>query len=436
MNEPMRIIYLEAENVKRLKAVRIKPDKTLVRIEGRNAQGKSSVLDAIAAALGGGKWNPEMPIHRGEKKASVKLDLGSLIVERRWTAAGNTFLEVTTPDGVSQKSPQAILDKLVGDLTFDPLDFVRMKPKDQAEILKRLAGLNFDDLERDRERLYAERTFANRQAKEAEARVGTVPSNVPAKPIDVTELVKQNAAAMMNNADMDQSAGLISGLQSQADGVKRQSDGDCQRLRDSIKRMEADLDAAKESIANIGKDAESKIAAIAKAVAAEQARLAGMRHVDVSTFATEIANAETTNRMIRDAEAWKERKADANAKCRAANDLDEKITKLDAEKDRRLTAAKFPLTALSVDANGPTLNGVPFSQASSAEQLRTSVAIGLSGKPQARIMLIRDGSLLDSNGLDEMHKIAEEYDAQVFIERVAEAASPSAVFIEDGEVVE
>lgn len=429
-NGTIRIICLEAENVKRLKAVRIKPDKTLVRIEGRNAQGKSSVLDAIAAALGGGKWNPDLPIRKGEKRASVKLDLGSLVVERRWTAAGNTFLEVTLSDGSPQKSPQAILDKLFGDLTFDPLEFVRMKPKDQADILKRLAGLDFADLEQERERLYAERTIANRNAKEAETRLGTSPpSNVPAKPIDVSELAKQNAAAVANNAEIER-------IENSIREAKVRDASECDRYQSRLARFNAeiarltnerDTDAANFNAAS--KVRADEIEAIGK-------RHGGMKRIDISGFAAGIANAETTNRTIREAAAYKERLADLKTKNQAANDLDDRIIRIDAEKDRRLNAAKFPLPGLSVDVNGPTLNGIPFSQASSAEQLRTSVAIGLAGKPKARIMLIRDGSLLDSDGMDSLHKIAEEYDAQVFVERVADSASPSAVYIEDGEIVE
>jgi hypothetical protein len=428
-NDALRIIWLQAENVKRLKAVRIRPDKTLVRIEGRNAQGKSSVLDAIAAAMGGGKWNPELPIRKGEKKASVKLDLGSLVIERRWTASGNTILEVTLPDGSAQKSPQAILDKLTGDLTFDPLEFVRMKPKDQADILKRLAGLDFTDLDRERERLYAERTIANRNAKEAETRLGTPPpSNVPAKPVDVAELAKQNAAAMTNNAELDRWTRTVEELE------LRYADENS-RAESRFARFEADIDRRRKELAQ---DQENHHATGKKQLDelhSAKTKRDLLTRIDTAGFAAAIANVETTNRMILEAAAFKERFAEMKAKNKLANDLDDSVTRIDNEKDRRLNAAKFPLPGLSVDTNGPTLNGIPFSQASSAEQLRTSVAIGLAGKPKARIMLIRDGSLLDGDGLISLHKIAEEYDAQIFVERVANFASPSAVYIEDGEVV-
>lgn len=417
----LRIVYLEAENVKRLRAVRIRPDKTLVRIEGRNAQGKSSVLDAIAAALGGGKWNPELPVRKGEKKASVKLDLGEIVVERRWTASGGTTLEVTNADGAPQRSPQAILDKLVGDLTFDPLAFTRMKPREQGELLKRLAGLDFSDLELERSKLYDGRAVANRIAKEAEARVGQYPANVPSEPVDISALIAQQKEIAEHNRNVERAQDAY--RLAMMDVTSRESRVSAARF--TLNQAQSALGVEESGLKGAIAISESK---------KEQAD--SLSPKDAGDLTTMIADAEHTNNAIRSASEWKTRNEDAKRKATAASDLDDKITAIDDDKERKLMAAKFPLEGLSVDANGPTLNGIPFSQASASEQLRTSVAIGLSGKPRARIMLIRDGSLLDSASLEDLHRVAVEFDAQCFVERVADTKSPAAVYIEDGEVSE
>jgi DNA repair exonuclease SbcCD ATPase subunit len=412
--KPLRIIELQAENVKRLKAVRIRPDRTLVKIEGRNAQGKTSVLDAVAAALGGGKWNPEEPVRKGEKKASVKLDLGELQVERRWTAKGHTVLEVTA-NGARLATPQAILDKLVGDLTFDPLAFLRMKPKDQADVLRRLAGLDFTEIDKEHDRLYAERTIANRMAKEAQARVGEAPAEPASdEPISVAELAKEQELVVGNNRKVDEAEKALTDQREAVAERKLQlqeAEHQCQIIRNAIASFEE-----------------------GERLAAE--KLASMKRQDVSDLAMAITEAEKHNRLIEARENWKTRRAEAGRLAADAEELDDMVKNVDAEKERRLAAAKFPLDGLGIDVSGPTLNGVPFSQASSAEQLRTGVAIGLAEKTRARIILIRDGSLLDTENLDALNRIAEEFDAQVFLERVAEEASPSAVYIEDGEIVE
>ena len=136
----MRVLQLTAANVKRLVAVEIKPGANVVEIRGANAAGKSSVLDSIAFALGGKGLCPDKPIRDGETKAEVTVVLDDLTVKRTWTGKGS-YLSVTTGSGAVVKSPQAILDKLAGALTFDPLEFSRKKPPEQREELLSLVGL-------------------------------------------------------------------------------------------------------------------------------------------------------------------------------------------------------------------------------------------------------------------------------------------------------
>ena len=124
----MKIIHLQVENFKRLKAIDITPEGSVVKITGKNAQGKSSVLDAIWGALGGGKALPTEPIRQGETQARIRVELDDLVVTRTFTP-GNSYLKVETKDGASYKSPQAILDKLVGRLSFDRCSSPRPMPK-------------------------------------------------------------------------------------------------------------------------------------------------------------------------------------------------------------------------------------------------------------------------------------------------------------------
>src|SRR3954466_12774485 len=102
----MKIVSLQSENVKRLKAVFIKPDGAVVTIRGRNGAGKTSVLDSIASALGGEKLCPPQVVRRGEETATAIADLGDFIVERRWTASGRSTLAVKSAEGARYPSPQ------------------------------------------------------------------------------------------------------------------------------------------------------------------------------------------------------------------------------------------------------------------------------------------------------------------------------------------
>ncbi|MFF1875901.1 AAA family ATPase, partial [Kitasatospora herbaricolor] len=129
----LKVSNLRAENYKRLVAVDITPAGNVVTISGRNAQGKTSVLDALWAALAGGEASraTQQPIREGQDTAVVRLDLGDIIVTRRWTKDDAGTLTVESADGARYSSPQKLLDDMLGRRAFDPLAFVRQTAKDQ-----------------------------------------------------------------------------------------------------------------------------------------------------------------------------------------------------------------------------------------------------------------------------------------------------------------
>ena len=99
ITEPVKITSLELENVKRIRACAITPTQNgLTVIGGRNNQGKTSVLDAIAWALGGDRHRPSRAAREGSSippRLCVKLSNG-LVVER---TGKNSDLKVTDTEG-------------------------------------------------------------------------------------------------------------------------------------------------------------------------------------------------------------------------------------------------------------------------------------------------------------------------------------------------
>src|SRR4051812_15757401 len=170
----MHIIRFEAQNIQRLSAVTIEPsaDASAVVLAGANEEGKSSVLDSIEMALGGEKVLPPEPIRRGQEKAQIVVDLGDMIVTRRFTAKGSS-LTVTNREGLSYPSPQALLNGFYNKLSFDPLAFAHAKADEQAGILRRLAGLDTKDLDDARKKLFEARTIANRDVARATGALAT-----------------------------------------------------------------------------------------------------------------------------------------------------------------------------------------------------------------------------------------------------------------------
>lgn len=122
--------------------------------------------------------------------------------------------------------------------------------------------------------------------------------------------------------------------------------------------------------------------------------------------------------------------ADARGK---QSKLTERIERIQKTKADALAAVEFPVPGLSFDESGVTLNGIPLEQASSAEQLRVSVALAMAANPELRVLRIVDGSLLDSDSMKIITELATEHDYQVWIEVVDESGKVGVV-IEEGRV--
>jgi hypothetical protein len=414
MTERYRLLELRAENFKRIKILRIRPDGHLVRIEGRNSQGKSSALDAFMFALGGMKHAPEQPVRRGAKKAEVSVTLGDLVIERSITEKGSMSLTVTLKDA-PQASPQKVLDRMYSDLTFDPVAFNRMKPQEQADLLRRMLGIDMSPLDAKRSELYHERRVVGRQRDDAWPGDLAPDPDLPTDEVSIADLLVRRDQASDSNKRR-------TSLRERAVGFRDRAVLEREGIEDLEQRIR-ELGIAAE---NREREAE-KLEAEAETIP----------EVDLEPLNEKISAAESVNRRIRSADMHRERLASHTSLSERYEALTRSIDEIDETKRMQLSEAAFPYPGLSLSQQGDvTLNGVPFEQASSSEQLRASVAIGLAEHRPIRVMLVREGSMLDEASLGDLNRIAEEYDADILCERVSDSRAPTALIIEDGEVVE
>lgn len=394
----MQIVALEAENVKHLQAVCIKPDGSLIVIGGDNAQGKTCVLDCIEYALNGAGAIPSKPIRTGQKKARIVLDMGDIIVTRTFTANG-TNLVVKNKDGATFASPQAMLDKLVGALTFDPLEFSKMDAKRQAEVLKQLVGLNFDEVNARYKHLFSERTGVNRRGKDTKARLDSVAKHdgVPDEEVSIQGLGAKYAEAIEHN-----------------------------------QRITLDRDALSSEVTELQR-LEKLVAALKKSVKQKQKALGGVEEVDAEAIHAQMSDAESINLKVRENKTYDAINLELTELREQSGSLSTKMAKIEGDKVDALAKAKFPIKGLGVDDDGVTFEDIPFVQCSAAQRIRVSVAIGLAMNPKLRVLLIREGSLLDTKNLAMVAKMAEDADAQIWLERVSKGKECQ-VIIENGEV--
>ncbi|MFD5599880.1 AAA family ATPase [Leucobacter sp. NPDC058333] len=395
----MHIVELSIENFKRIRAISIEPDdSSAVVISGRNAQGKTSVLDAIWAALGGREGNKSVkPIRDGADQARVTLNLGDMIVTRIWRN-GTTAVKVQSADGAEYKSPQSLLDTLFGRMSFDPLAFTRLSARDQKEMLLKQVTLDvdIDKLDAERETKFAERTEVGRTKKA----LGEPPAIDPAIAHEETsarEVLGQLEEAMQHN-------------QSVRSAIEAK-----EKLVHRIEQLEKELDQLKGWLGDAEENATTQL-------------------VDEDELRSRLQALDEVNVAIRSNNAAREQSVKhAELEIEYA-DLSEQIAAIDAEKAEALARAEFPVDGLGFDADGVTFAGIPFSQASAAEQIRVSMAMAMASNPKLRVIRIMDGSLLDDDGMRIITDSAREHGFQVWIERVADGGA--AFVIEDGELQE
>lgn len=422
----MKIMELVCENVKRLSVVEIRPDGNLVQICGPNGSGKTSVLDAIAWALQGASGVQSQPIRKGAKNARIRIDLGDLIVTRRFSEHGST-LTVENKEGLVHKTPQAILDRLMGSIAFDPLAFARQRPREQFDTLRSLVkvDLDFAAIERDNAADFSKRTELNREAKAKRAQavaMGSFPADLPAEKIDTEPLITRIADAGRHNADIEREKERRQATLTQAEKLRAAAAEQRSRATELRRQAEEEEGCAARN--------EQRAAEAAEEVKSALPLPAPIDPLEVRNRLrdAEVTNANIERRNQQAATIEKARKLEAEAEALTARMSEREQAKRDA-----IAAAKMPVEGLGFGDGQVTLNGVPFEQGSDAEQLRASCAIAMAANPKLRVLRIRDGSLLDENGLRLLAEMADAHDYQVWIERV-DTSGKVGVVLEDGHV--
>ncbi len=444
----MKIIGLKAENIKNLKAVEIIPGDDAVILEGRNGAGKSAILDSIFCALTGKKM--EQPIRNGEERGEINVDLGQYKIKRVITEK-TSRLEVVSKDGAIFKSPQALLNDMLGDLAFDPLAFSNMDTRSQRALLAKLVGLDFTALNEERLRLYNERTMKNREIKGGDP---TSYRPIVGQPLPLEALVGEMAQPEPGTPrveiSMNDQLAVIQSLERQ--------ESDHQGYLDSIQVLK---DIRKGNVYAIQKN-ESEMASIVKRIEELKEAHAAIERDNINTknqieeLDQQIANKpmpaqppagaidrarqqlltiDQQNKKIRDAIKFDEALAKLDSAKRVVNKLEERMAKIDLEKQNKIAAAAFPIEGLGLDDETVIFDGKPFSQLSTGEKIRVSTAIAMAMNPRLKVLFVRDGSLLDKEGIDQIKSLAKEKDYQLWMEIVSDNKGVG-IYIEDGEVVQ
>lgn len=432
MSEPIAtknpgIIRLTVSNLLRIKAASVEPDGSLVVVAGANDQGKSSLLNSIAIALSG-KDLPAMPIRAGAPSGYVILETAELIVTRKFSQTGGQSLEVRDKDGVRVTSPQDKLNALISKTTFDPFAFTRQAPDKQLETLRRVTGLDFTALDTEHKQKYELRTVVNRQVRDQDGALKAIPRDptAPKEPVSVADLMAQLEEIQkynVTNAERREALSQLNDDLDEAGDLVNQSLHEISQLQQAIARLEDALIGRRAHAAQVATHRdEMKIAVEA------------LQDKDPAPISEQIKAADVTNAAVRNNAKWQDEHKKFIALQTQSGELTARLEQIEKEKQEKLEKASFPVPGLGFAESGVLYNNVPFEQAGTAVQIRTSIAIARSLNPGLPVMFIRDGSLLDPKSLAIVKEEAETKGLQVWLEVVGDR-DDATVVIEDGEVI-
>ena len=421
MSEAVKISALELENVKRVRALSLEPTADgLTVIGGRNGQGKTSVLDAIAWALGGNRKRPDRPTREGSATpAQLRVTLtNGIVVERK---GKNGALAVTDPEG--RRAGQALLDSFVEELAIDLPRFMAMSDRERADELLRVVGIGdeLDRLDRELERSRARR-LAKGQEKRAKAKVAEEAAwyaDAPVEPVSAADLLAEQQAAQATNMENE-------------------------RLRAAADRAERDhemavtaLSEAERALADATERAEAaRRAARSASEAARAAREIADACVDADTSDLEerIAAVDQVNERVRANRERERLQAEADAAETEYQSLNDECEALQRERVALLEGADMPLPGLSVEDGRLMYGGAAWGEMSGSEQLRVATAIVRRVKPECGFVLVDKLEQMDPQTLAEFGAWAESQGLQVIGTRVA-TDETCTVIIEDGRAV-
>lgn len=402
----MKINRLEIENVKRIKAVKIEPrENGLTLIGGNNNQGKTSVLDSIAWALGGERFKPSQATREGSvipPNLHIVMNNG-LIVERK---GKNSALKVTDPNG--NKGGQQLLNEFVEQLALDLPKFMESSGKEKAQTLLQIIGVGDQlvNLEKEEKELYQERLYVGRTADQKEKFAKEQPyfPEAPKDLVSPSDLIRQQQEILARNGENQRKRENLHKLEQEYQKIN----DDLSELLAKQKRIEEDLRIAKLSAADLQDESTAELEA-------------------------SISNIEEINRKVR-ANLDKE-KAEDDAKVYRSqyNELTEKISDLRSKKNSLLDSAELPLPELSVADGELIYKGQKWDNMSGSERLKVSTAIVRKLNPDCGFVLLDKLEQMDMKTLQEFGLWLESEGLQAIATRVS-TGDECSIIIEDGYV--
>lgn len=416
--ENIKINSLELENVKRVKAVKLEPSANgLTILGGDNANGKTSVLDAIAWALGGNSYKPSNPKRNGslvDPYLKVTLSNG-IVVERKGKSSS---LKVTDPKG--NLAGQKLLDAFISQFALNLPKFLDASEKEKADILLQIIGVGdqLKELETEYKNVYADRTATGRLQRQKKSAADEMVQwdDVPEVELSVSDLIKQQQDILARNGENE---------------LKRRQARDLENNRGVVANKLKDVNEKLEELKNQRLALQASLDQIDDDLVFARKTVEELRDESTTEIEASIANIEAINAKVAQNLAKEKAEEEAEELQRQYDAMTDKLAHINQAKMKLLNGAKLPLPGLSVDDGVLTYNGQPWDGMSSAEQLVVATSIVKAQSPQCGFVLMDKLEQMDLNSLKQFGQWAEANGMQIIATRVSRGDECS-IYIEDG----
>jgi hypothetical protein len=442
--QALHILGVKVQNMLRVEFAELKGIGGSVTISGANAAGKSSIFDSIAFTLGGEALIPKDPIRAGQDEAEVEVDLGEFKVKRRFVRnekakdGYTSTLTVLGKDGGKYTNGQTVLNAVLGKLTFDPAAFAEMPAKQRRKLLAEIVGVDLDRFDFEEKAAESTRLAHYGVYETAKRKKESLPPVPAAKPatVDVASLNQQlsdlltrrstiDMAAMTAEREVGEATRAVSGAQT----IIADLQADVDALTKQLSKATIDLKEWQGSLPKLEKDAK------AAGIKLAQSRENYPGDDILQMLQQQIATAAEANKASVEYDMQIAQRNEINATWKAEEAKREELTKkIEAVREARMKAlqtAAFPVEGLGFEADDCTYNGIAFEQASQAEKIDVSLAIGMAANPRLKVLFVRQGSLLDPQTHARIEKRAAEHDYWIWYE-VVDTTGQVGFYIEEG----
>jgi predicted ATP-dependent endonuclease of OLD family len=445
--EGLKVLDIAIQNFKNISKREVEFDGKSALLIGPNRIGKSSFIQAIQSPLDA-KYIPLEPVKQGEEKGRIELTIGGVlngdelkytIVYQFSSESSRGKIAVKNAEGETVNGGRELIQSIIGNIGFDIFEFIRKGRtpqgklstsgvREQIEILKSLMPkdiiVKMYQLDQEKEKVYKERTQINSEVSYLKGVIKNSPYTPEdiekySKPLSAEEITEQIQKGTKRNQSIARAKEVLDVYPKTIEQSKNLID----EMKKKIKHLEE----------LIGQE-EQRILDSSKRIEEAQNWLEGKKEVDLTELNESFNKIGQHNMHHQKVLAIREQEKELREKEKIADSKTQRLQEIEAEKKSLFTSDALPIPGLAFDEEKITYNGLPLSedQLPTSQLIHVGLKIGMAMNPNLRLLIIRDGSLLDEDTLNEILRVCDEQNYQVIIEIVdkREGEEPTIEFVE------